>query len=479
MAISVNTVLEVRSGGSDTNGGGFVTGASGTDWSQQDAAQYAVADGVTAGTTTIISATANFGTDVVGNLIYVTGGTGSVTAAWYEIVSRTNSTTIVVDRSTGLTAGTGVTLNIGGGLATPGQAGAIKVAGNKIFIKYNATPYTLSSASANVAGGTIDDTTGGVDGTAQSWWVGYDTTRTVLNTDANRPTLKIPAAGVSSVTVVNVGNVQGVNIVNLIVDGNSKTSIIGINNNFYFSGGLILRCKAINCTTYGIASTDAAHSNAGSIVACEATTCSGTAAIYSASTNAVIACYSHDNTTHGFSLAGGYVSDCIADSNSGGSSDGFTASSASPSFFNCVAYNNGRDGFRNSGGFTRSYLYLNCIAVSNAGYGFNNGSSAVDGLIFILCATYSNTSGAFEATLTAKQGCIALSGDPFTSSAGGDFSLNNTAGAGASCRAAGFPGVFPGGTTTGYLSIGAVEPQASGGGGGGANLLGNGTLTIG
>ena len=64
MALSANTVLEVRNGGSDTNGGGFVTGAAGTDWSQQDAAQYSVTDGVTAGTTTITSATANFGTDV-------------------------------------------------------------------------------------------------------------------------------------------------------------------------------------------------------------------------------------------------------------------------------------------------------------------------------------------------------------------------------------------------------------------------------
>lgn len=110
MPIGAACVWEVRTTGNDTNGGGYAGG--GTDWSQQDAAQYSVTDGVTAGTTTITSATANFGTDVVGNVMYVQGGSGSITAGWYQIVSRTNSTTIVVDRSTGLTAGTGVTPSV-------------------------------------------------------------------------------------------------------------------------------------------------------------------------------------------------------------------------------------------------------------------------------------------------------------------------------------------------------------------------------
>src|ERR1043166_7369624 len=117
MALSANTVFEVRNGGSDTNGGGWVTGSSasgGTDWSQQTAAQYSVTDGVTAGSTVITSATAAFGTDVVGNIIYVQGGTGAVSSGWYQIISRTSSTTITVDRLTGLTSGTGVTLKIGG-----------------------------------------------------------------------------------------------------------------------------------------------------------------------------------------------------------------------------------------------------------------------------------------------------------------------------------------------------------------------------
>jgi hypothetical protein len=56
---------------------------------------------------------------------------------------------------------------------------------------------------------------------------------------------------------------------------------------------------------------------------------------------------------------------------------------------------------------------------------------------------------------------VTLTGDPFVNAAGGNFALNNTVGAGADCRAAGIPGAFPGGTTTGYLDIGAVQHRDS------------------
>jgi hypothetical protein len=76
-----------------------------------------------------------------------------------------------------------------------------------------------------------------------------------------------------------------------------------------------------------------------------------------------------------------------------------------------------------------------------------------------------NTSGSRN-NLPAGIGDVTLTADPFTNAAGGDFSLNATAGGGAACREAGFPGAFPGGTTTGYLDIGAVQHQDAGGGGG-------------
>ena len=62
MALSAATVCkEVRNtadfaGASDTTGGGFVSVASGTDWSTQVSAQYSVTDGVTTASATITSA---------------------------------------------------------------------------------------------------------------------------------------------------------------------------------------------------------------------------------------------------------------------------------------------------------------------------------------------------------------------------------------------------------------------------------------
>lgn len=75
----------------------------------------------------------------------------------------------------------------------------------------------------------------------------------------------------------------------------------------------------------------------------------------------------------------------------------------------------------------------------------------------------SNTSGDRNATYFASSASdITLTGDPFTNAAGGDYSLNNTAGAGAACRSAGFPGVTVSGT--GYADIGAFRHQDAGGG---------------
>jgi hypothetical protein len=64
-------------------------------------------------------------------------------------------------------------------------------------------------------------------------------------------------------------------------------------------------------------------------------------------------------------------------------------------------------------------------------------------------------------------GDVVLTASPYNNAGAGDFSLNGTAGGGAACRGAGFPGVFPGGTSTEGLDIGAVQtatPSSSGGG---------------
>src|SRR5216684_3752512 len=154
-AISTNTVWEVRTVSSDTQGGGFVAGATGTDMSQFDNKNAAACsscqsstinistvDGVANGTTTITSVTGNFSAAIVGNIIEFSGGTGSITAVWKQVTVFTNATTITIDSS--IAASTGMTMNIGGALATISKALTNMVTGNFIFVKATAT-YTIAA----------------------------------------------------------------------------------------------------------------------------------------------------------------------------------------------------------------------------------------------------------------------------------------------------------------------------------------------
>src|SRR4051794_28898639 len=93
MSLSAATVWEVRpgaTGASANNGGGFVAGATGTDYSQQNSPQYNAADlsGTNANTATpaVTSASHSFVGADVGNLIHITAGT-NWTAGFYQIVS--------------------------------------------------------------------------------------------------------------------------------------------------------------------------------------------------------------------------------------------------------------------------------------------------------------------------------------------------------------------------------------------------------
>lgn len=215
-ALGAGIAWEVRSGSAATNGGGFDVTAAGTNMAvfdnknlggcsncQSSTINISTTDAVTNGTTTITSATANFSSAIVGNVIYVTGGTGSIVAAWYQVVTFTNSTTIVVDRSTGLTTGTGATMNIGGALDLPTTVNAIPlVAGNTVFVK--AASYTV--ANTTYANGTVS---------APIWWKGFTST----HGDGGKATL---TASGSSAQMVTAGNYN--RWLNWIFDANGATT---------------------------------------------------------------------------------------------------------------------------------------------------------------------------------------------------------------------------------------------------------------
>src|SRR5260370_35258687 len=100
MAISAGTAWEVRTGGSDSNGGLFTAGqaGAGTDYSQQDAAQLSLTDVVTDGTTTVTSLTGGFAAAMIGNGITFPG-------TCYMIATRGNTNTTTLDRTSAAACG--------------------------------------------------------------------------------------------------------------------------------------------------------------------------------------------------------------------------------------------------------------------------------------------------------------------------------------------------------------------------------------
>lgn len=431
MAISGSAVFEVENGGSDTNGGFFVTGASGTDWSMQSSPQYSVTDGVTAGTTTITSATAAFGTDVVGNGIYVQGGTGSVTAGWYQITARGSATSITVDRSTGLTAGTGVTLHIGGAFATPGLGASLMTAAGQImWIKYSASAYVLTTSSTG-AGGILTMA-------AQQFRVeGYDVTRG--DRTGNRPLIQMPPSGVTfgGNTFLISGGASGTVYANIALDGNNITNASGI-------GAATQRVRTASCTVVNFSAAGSTGINAiGHITRCMANNCTtGFNGAYSSCCTAI-------SCTTGFS-AFNEASKCLASA----CGTGFSCGSAVSNSYcrQCTADNCTVSGF--TGFTTESHAFESCIASNNL-----VGFTVVTVTSMLTCATYGNTT-AISGTPQMNYSQVVLSAQPYVS-AGTDFRPNSTSGGGLSLRGAGY-GVYG---QTDNSDIGAVQhsdPSGSG-----------------
>ena len=462
MALNAAVVWEVRTAGDDTNGGAFKAGASGTDYSQQDAKNttgnnISTTDAVAAGTTTITSATASFTSAIVGNVIYFQGGTGAIAAVWRECTVFTNSTTITIDAS--IAVSTGMTMNIGGALLTLQTAATSMVTSNKVFVKigtYTRTATTTFSAASADTSNTVPP----------NRLIGYSTTRA----DNGRPTIALSTnTGLTGLKFTT----YGWEIRNFIVDCASLGTSTGID----IGGGLtqLSNCKVSNFTLRGI---QGAAAGQNIIFENEVTggTSAASAAINSTGSGSVIAeNYVHDNACPGVIAGGATVIHNLCDTNTGASSDGIriTGGESGGAILNNSVYNSGRDGIRASNNvlFAVSLVWNNILS-TNGAYGLTaittNGIGAMpsfDGNAF-----FSNTSGTRFAgddtgSVNAINGVspysnvrdVILTADPFTNAAAGDFSLNTTTGGGAACRAAGFPGLFPGGLTTGSLDIGAAQ----------------------
>jgi len=424
---------------SPTTAAGCATVASPTsatwsiDYSQQASAQFTYTDLASSGTgLTVSSAAKPFAKQQVGNAIVITGGTNFNTGR-YVIASVAAAVATVVG-PTNITTGAGAS-GIGaqgGALASPAMPPA--VAGNNIFIKSGT--YSITSSSANVSGGKIDDTVG-------KNYEGYGTVRGDLGT---APLLQVSGAISNFIIFSKTGNSGPTfSVRNLTLDGAAKATMTGWSSNQNF---LLTKVSAVNCTTQGFDNTG----GNGRYYYCKASVCGKgfNAGVFYAY------CEAFSNTGIGFAGTSTIAIGCLSYSNSGGSSDGFSFG-GSGAVINCIAYGNGRRGFDFSPGTSSSmYWVTNCIAEGN-GTGYYGPNSTF--IMFDNCLAYNNTTN-IATNLTGPQVANEItiaSGSPFTAAGSGDFSLNSTAGAGVLARGGGAPRTWPAGTSTGYQDIGAIQ----------------------
>lgn len=425
------------------------TGATWTiDYSQQAAAQFAYTDLASAGAgLTVSSAASPFAKQQVGNAIVITGGT-NFTAGRYVIASVAAGVATVVGPGN-ITTGAGAsgTGGLGGAFATVGGMVALMtITGMSAYVKATAT-YTISAGITWPSGQSY---------TGWGRLIGYGTVRG----DSTRPTVQ---ASAGSFTMLTLGQQSGTSVENMIWDGNSQTSLRGIDLTGAYNR--VAGCKIMNCTNSAVR-LNVAYTR---MVGTQVTGCATQPAVLVVGDAVVVGCAVHGNTVTGISGTGGNapsIINCLIYANTGATSDGVKFDYGTQ-IFRSTIYGNGRDGIRIDA-FPGIFECMNNVITGNGGYGINSvtapsGGNTVAGLIGYN-AFHNNTSGARNA-LGVGVGDVTLAGDPFTNAAGGDFSLNNTAGAGAACRAVAYPGSFPGATTASYADIGAAQHQDSGGGG--------------
>lgn len=180
-ALDATIVWEVRVLGAQTNGGGYKPGASGTDYSQQAAAQYALTTVTSAGATATMTH-ASAAAVMVGNTCRVVSGTNA-TLGWYEIISVVAGVSLTVDRNWCTGAVANGVVNVGGAFLIGGTLDADffsstnKESGNTIWVA--AGTYTLGESIT----------------TTDTYLIleGYSVARGDKPTGTNRPLISGPA----------------------------------------------------------------------------------------------------------------------------------------------------------------------------------------------------------------------------------------------------------------------------------------------
>ena len=464
MALPANTIFRVfPTAGADTNGGGFVPGSSGTDWSQQNAAQYALTGLTSAGAgNTLLSAAAS--ADMVGNIAQTISG-ANLTIDFFEVVSVVVGVSITFSTSqSGASIATGVVaagvLNIGGALATVAKAPFR--ANNTVAIKTTGTYTTAAALTINSLDSTpapgnpltfvgYSSTIG--DAGIANWTtstnsidlVDFTASRNVtFQNIAFSSTAGTPGDGFQAKTT---GNSFLVSLINCSLAG----FLVGVEGNFTvnwtFVGLIMAGCTVTGCTSHCVRNAGTTY-----LLACDLKSSTGDS-FNSATTGNLDSAYIFENVVT-YACANGFN---FVFSNTGGTTNPIIV------LRNCVGSTHVGAGavFENANNPTAQIS--NCIFDANGTYGID-GSPGTTTLYFLLYsnAFYNNTLAATR-NLNAGISTITLTASPYVA-VGTNFALNLTPGGGLLLIAKGFPGTF--GVGTGFADVGALQTKSGLAGGG-------------
>ena len=466
---NVNMTWETRADGSASNGGGYLAGAAGTDFSQQAAPQVTYSDLVIDATDAakVTSAAHPFTTAHVGNVLRITGGPNFVAERY--LVTAVVGGVATLHASPGPTASSGGTGNLGGAIDLASLPAAM-VASHKAWVRSGT--HSLTSALAFGQASVSPSNT-----TMPSQIRGYSTVRGDIypGSAGTRPLIQVNAAlGAPAVTLSNSGwSVSGLEIA---AGTGSYTRGLSVS----------ATTQVINCKVSGFSDRGIYGSGSSILVAgCEVTgSASGANSAINLNTSqcVVYQCHVHGNTCPGIFFVAGpsFVVKCLVTDNSGSSSDGVRFSGAG-FVIDSTIRGNGRDGVRFTSSAWGDTVAKGNLLASNNGVNlnFSTGAGLPASWLWDGNAYYAgggsragcddtgavnpvNASGPYANSLDAGI-ATPLGASPFVDAAGGDYRLNNTAGSGAALRGMGVPRQWPGSSVVAYPDFGAAQHQDSGG----------------
>ncbi len=401
MAITANTVYEFRTTGDDLNGGGYdgTIASAGTDWSQQDAAQYSYTLAATSGAGAVVLA-ADAAADMVGNIIRIASGT-NFTAGFYQIISVVAGVSFTTDRNCATGVGASGNIKIGGArkLLSSNSFAAALVAGNTVWVKSGS--YTMGTNFSSATNGTA---------AAPMNLLGYDSSRGDNPTGANRPTL---ACGTNTFATGNFWIMR-----NFIMTGSSTNGLNTGSQN--------------DCTLINIKSTNTSASSLSAairlgqqvrVIDCEMINANGIGATIANTNSYIFGCYIH-GSLEGIHLNSNISGAVILSTIIAGCASGIVMAGG-----NLIEYisNNTIFGAETPSGTgilsTAGNAIKQSIFLNNIIYGFTTGvnlGSSQPSNYWDYNDFYNNTTA--RTNVTAGDHDVAI--DPgFTNTAGADFSI--------------------------------------------------------